>query len=398
MSDIVIYEYTKHPLRNISIALLMSILCFLSAVIFSVISYHYYRFKPFKKLEEKIGAAYFSWDAKVNMYTTGAKGLGEQYSVSYTTVFDFQSPVSLYIYDEWIWKNWEPRIKRGKWLKEKNKSGLPEVVIGGNTKGYDVGDVINLRGYLSQEDTAEQEFKVIGILQDKTELMGGNTFSRGGEKYNKCFFETNNNEESPMYVIVKESDMAKSSISDIYRAQSLWRILDYRDDILTQEEIEQNNKIIDVRISHAGVPFGKFMDNSRKVFRAQIMLYIPLFVLALVLIGIVIFNVTRIDLRDSSYSHSIYYLLGADRKTCRHVSTYVLLINVLMSVIMFAGEFFLYAKIAETQNLNYRIGVDTFAIAGIVYIVLIAYSSLVSYLMSRGMTPVDMLRKNRTAI
>ena len=182
MSDIVIYEYTKHPLRNIFIALLMSILCFLSAVIFSVISYHYYRFKPFKKLEEKIGAAYFSWDAKVNMYTTGAKGLGEQYSVSYTTVFDFQSPVSLYIYDEWIWKNWEPRIKRGKWLKEKNKSGLPEVVIGGNTKGYDVGDVINLRGYLSQEDTAEQEFKVIGILQDKTELMGGNTFSRGGQQ------------------------------------------------------------------------------------------------------------------------------------------------------------------------------------------------------------------------
>ncbi|MBP3237964.1 MAG: hypothetical protein J6M24_02595 [Lachnospiraceae bacterium] len=128
------------------------------------------------------------------------------------------------------------------------------------------------------------------------------------------------------------------------------------------------------------------------------MLYIPLFVLAIVLIGFVIYNVTRINLRNTGFSHSVYYLLGASKKTCRRISLYSLLINVALSIIMFVGEVFIYAKLASKYNLNFHLGIDTYLIAGRVYVLLIVYSVLVSCLMTRGMSPVDLMRKSKTAI
>ena len=175
-------------------------------------------------------------------------------------------------------------------------------------------------------------------------------------------------------------------------------IQEFNDADMTKEELEESLNLVRKAVSNTGVTYDVFMDKSRKVFKAQIMLYIPLFVLAIILIGVIIYNLTRIDLRDSSYSHSIYYCLGASKSVCRRISFYTLMINVILSIIMFVGEVLVYARISQNQNINFRLGPDTFIIAAIVYAVLVIYTMFVSRLMSRGMTPVDLLRENRTAI
>ena len=377
----------------------MSVLCFLSAVIFSVLRYHYIQFKPFLELEKKVGEAYFSWDAgDSNIYTSGAKGINGEYNVRIASLFDNDYLVSAYIYDEWVWKNWEPRMKKGKWFSGNPKDDIPDVVIGGDTRGYKVGDTINLTGYVSGEQTATQECRIIGIFQDKTPIFGSREYSAGGEKYTKCYFDTKNEDGMPIYVIIRENDMKKSKIAGVDTDRSIWTVIDFDESRLSEEEIAENYSAIRRKTSGAGLTYSDFMKKSRKTFNAQIMLYIPLFCLAVFLIGIVIYNVTRIDLRDSSYSHSIYYLVGADKKVCRRISLYTLLINVFISVIMFVTEVYIYASVAAKQNINFHLGIDTFIIAAAVYIALIIYTVLVSHLMSRGLSPIDMLRKNRTVI
>ena len=398
MTDLAIYEYTKHIIRNIFIAIIMSVLCFLSAIIFSVLRYHYTLFKPFKQLGKEIGTAYFSWSNNEKILSSGAKGLGKQYKVNIAPVFVDDEGAFLYIYDEWIWENWEPRLKSGKWFKSGNSKELPEVVIGGDTKGYKVGDIISIKGLLSADKTGMQDFYVVGVFQDQTKLIGGNSFSLGGEKYNKCYFEAKSAEDKIFYAIVKNSDFKNSSIAGVDVASSIWMIQEFNDADMTKEELEESLNLVRKAVSNTGVTYDVFMDKSRKVFKAQIMLYIPLFVLAIILIGVIIYNLTRIDLRDSSYSHSIYYCLGASKSVCRRISFYTLMINVILSIIMFVGEVLVYARISQNQNINFRLGPDTFIITAIVYAVLVIYTMFVSRLMSRGMTPVDLLRENRTAI
>ena len=402
MAGVVFYEYSKKIFRNIFIAFLMSVICLTSVLIYSALKYHSYQFKPFKELDDKAEMKFFAWSTDMfrentrNIMKKGAK----QYNVKYASLFNGDERGILYTYDEWAWKNWMPRLKEGKWLDKNSDGELPEVVFIGKNDNVKIGDTLEFSYFVSGEEQNTFKCKVSGLLQNGAAILGDGEMKLGTEKYTNCYFEVNREkmDGDTFYVLIKSSDLTKYNISGLDFYNSIWSVLDYNTEGMTQEEISEKKEKMMIKAKSSAMPYEEFMDNSKAVYKLQIMIYAPLFFLSLFLVALVIYNVTRIDLQDSSYDHSVYYLLGANKKRCNRISTYKLLINILVSVILFICEVIIYSKIAEKYNLNFYTGSYIAMIAVFIYAGLMLYTVLVNYLMSRGMTPVDMLRKNRTAI
>ena len=399
MFGIVSYEYVKHWMRNIFVAFLMALLCFISAVFLSILRYHYFQYKPFRELNIDEEKSIFTRGIFEDIDKLHINSEYKEIYSEYGSVFYNGNVGELLVYDKWVYQNWEPRLKRGRWFG--NKVGdIPEIVIGGNVEGIAPGDIIRIEGIISEKEVESCECKVVGIFQNGTSLLGSNGIRYGTERYSSCYFNTDTDRQMPFFIIMRKDDFKKNSISKLELIKNDWEIISFDTENGDKDIIEQDwNKLNDyIKDSIQAVTYSEFMEKSRDMYYSQIMLYIPLLLFGFILIALVIYNVTRIDLRDSSYSHSIYYLLGENKKKCRRISVYVLLINILISFMFYIGNVIFFSNLAQKKNLVFKLGLDSFVIVGIVYCVLILYTIIVGMFLSRGMTPMDMLRKNRTAV
>jgi hypothetical protein len=72
-------------------------------------------------------------------------GIETEY-ISYTANLKLgEKSLKTYVYDELIWNNWKGRLKDGRWFKKSDiKSDTIPVIIGGDTTGYNVGDIYSI--------------------------------------------------------------------------------------------------------------------------------------------------------------------------------------------------------------------------------------------------------------
>ncbi|MBP3238735.1 MAG: hypothetical protein J6M24_06645 [Lachnospiraceae bacterium] len=397
MFEISVYEYTKHLLRNLFVAILMSVLCMMATMVYSILFYHYNNFRPFKKLAGKVENGFFAGSSfRKEEDLKQLDGVKEVYNVKKIDTIMDNIPVTMVIYDDWILDNWTPRLKKGKMIgKSHNKK---EVVISSNIIGIDVGDTIKLIAYADTNEFVYDDFVVTGILQNATLIPGSNTYRAGKESYDYCYLETSNKPGNSSFVLAsdevfKYSDLSKVKKSDL----SAWAILEY-DNNLNMKEREELDKAVKYEISYAGVPLKDFIRNSEKVYHSQLFLYVPIFVGVCILVLLIILNVVRIEQNMSCKDYGIFYLLGANQKKCRNIRLIVSMMNMAVSIMISVFLIIFYRGYSQKHNLTYHVGPDTVLIAGIVYIMLILINILYVMFVDRGKTPMEIYRENKKKI
>ncbi|MBP3237971.1 MAG: hypothetical protein J6M24_02630 [Lachnospiraceae bacterium] len=396
MFDISVYEYSKHLLRNLFVAILMSILCMVATMVYSILYYHYNQYRPFKKLSEKIENGFFAGNLDDEVKIKQINGVDNIYSVKKIDAEFENNYVTMVVYDEWILDNWVPRLKKGK-MADSSKNNK-EIVISSNFTGVDLGDILTLRAYATADKIVYDNFTVVGILQDSTVIPGNNKYQFGKERYDCCYLETGERAGNNLYLLTSYEAFKNSSLFAVKRSKlSSWAVIEY-DKQLNEEDVQEIDKSVKYEISYAGVPYEEFLENSKQAYRSQIFLYIPIFIGTCILILVIILNIVRIEQNMSSRDYGIFYLVGADRRKCTIIRFIVALINMAVSMIISVFFILFYRSCSLKYNLTYHVGPDTIKVASIVYLLLIVINLVFVLITDRGKTPIKTLRESNEKI
>ena len=402
------YEYTRHIIKNIFTAVLISLLGLLSVVIVGLLKYEYNQYRPFKELDTVIDkgiyiplsertedgsrAIYKAVKVK-NIYTI------KRYSVVFDDI-DFSQTVG---YSKWIWDNWEPRMQSGRWFEGDpgtSKDGdCIEAVIGGNVGDIEVGDILNSNEiyiYFENDIEIEQKtplkFKIIGIIQPETKVFGNSRYSISYKSYETAYGPVSTD---IFTLFVQNEALEKAGINRSVDGDSA--IIEYEDDI-TEQEMDENRKLLNQNGCPQVYDYREFMDYSEDIIRRHLTLYVPLLIMALALIVIIVCCVAGINVNMEIRHHAIYYLLGCSRKKCMGITLMSTAFMLLTSMVMFVFEFIYFGEYASRENINYSTGKELFMAAVVVYI-LMAGVTMFMYMRALGRrSPMDALRSSRKTV
>ena len=389
MTTLALFEFFRNTLKNILIALFLAILCLMLTVMYSIVSYEYGKFKPFKSLD--IDKGYFV-GSKLGGGTEMVdvrdfEGVEATYFVSSGMVFIGENSVTAYSYEKWIWKAWHARLKSGHWFTEAGAGSEElEVIIGGKNPGYSSGDTVK-----AQTQTGEVTLRVIGVLQDDTEIMyreGYNSFEMNYEG----MYQTPEIVDEQMFILMQSESAGKKGVA-LHNA-CLWEIWKYSDD-LSDKETEELTKSIASGIFNSGKAYSRFMEESSDIAAQKVTAYIPAMMVSFFLTLIALYCIASINVSDGSRYYSVYYLVGASKRQCRIIALSYTVITVFMSIIMYIILGLTLETYARAHNLMYSFVAGPKLMAAGLYIVFAAFLSVCLYLAMRKRSPLDMLRSQK---
>lgn len=210
------------------------------------------------------------------------------YSVGIKASGTLNGYFSVFSYEEWIWKNWQARLKSGKWFDDYNAdSGIVQVIVGGNTTGFTVGYTFEC-----ETETGVYSCKVQGILQDDTEILGSEDFDMYEINYDAAYSVPDNS--SVFFLIQKE---AADAIGINSYPVSAWSVVAYKDG-LSEERIQELNNQISAMVSLAGRSYDSFLVISKKMLMEGLLVYFPLILTGMLLIMVSLFSVAFINVEQ----------------------------------------------------------------------------------------------------
>ncbi len=371
-----IYEFSKNIAKYLIMSVLMAAICFLGTMVISITEYQHGRFAPFSYLDKKIDDGFIVFD-DTSSYEGEALKYCDKYCVDYLSGMSGNLSVNICCYDEWILGNWKPRLKSGKWITEaKHSSNTINVVCQSNDMGIGVGSELDFTFYkLSDEKTAGGEeitvpislkARVVGVLQENTDILRGHEYHAGKESYDICYdsLTTMNNG------IAFLTDRKDVEYLEAFGINDSWQIYSFHNNV--DEEIKNSIKRDMLNNSnHAGTDWQTFMDNSKSFFYGIILTYVPVMLLSFILAIIFIVTITKINIMDNIKDYSIYCLCGADLRDCTIMSVICIALCTFVSTIFFAIFTLLYDANSKKYNINYEFRNGSIFLAALFYIMLI---------------------------
>lgn len=393
MKQLSLFDFLRHLKRNIFVAFLLAILCLLVTSLYSIMKYEYGRFKPFLNLDTNsgfyIGSKDLASEGDVDYValTEGIKNIENVerlYQVNSGSVPVSDRHISTYVYEEWVWKNWEGRLKSGKWFDDVDEnSDVIQLILGGEIEGFDfeAGDK-----FICKDEFGQITYEIVGILQGGTAIPFSQEYSYVYLNYDSCYEVV----DAPFFIIQKE---AADKINMQYYEICTWLLVGYEEG-LTEAEIEELNSRIGILVNGAGVTHNSFIDSSKEVLREKLIAYLPLMLTGIILVFVSLFVTAFINVSKGSRYYSIYYLVGANRRTCFWVACG----NVVGTVALSAVFYLLLGEIIKIYtrrtNIVFSFASSAKYLAIVLYIVFGLFMTACMYLAMKKNSPMEILRKH----
>lgn len=394
MKKLALFEFFRSTVKNMLIALFLAALCLLITVMYSVVSYEYGKIAPFKNLN--ISEGYFLGITFIEeteeqesgkMNAENFEGVEAVYQISACSFFNAEISISAYVYDEWVWKNWRGRLKSGSWFTESGaKSDEIEIIIGGDTAGYSVGDRIKVFG--NNEDIT---LRIIGILQDNTEILYKDGYNYYEMNYQGMYTVPTVN-EGEIFALAQSEAVERAELS-LYNP-CMWEIWKYSDS-LSDEEAEALTREIHTKIQGAGKIYSTFLEKSEKLATQKVMTYVPTIAVSFLLMLAALYCIAYVNVQTGSRYYSIYYLTGASKRQCNIIALSYMVITIIMSVIMFIILGIGFETYARNNNIMYSFVTGPKLLAAGLYLVFALFLSLCLYMAMRKRSPLELLRTRK---
>ncbi len=385
MIKLAIYDYIRYLRRSVVTAAFMAVLCLVIVCLHSLFQYEYGKYKPYRDISEYVDY-YISYR---NGFFESDYDCVEQVYYMYQTRFKIGGEsITAYVYDEWIYGNWTPRLREGEWLS-KTEDGVMQIVLGGVVDEHHVGEE-----YIAEHYLGEVPVQVIGILQADTEIIWSTSESYDGTAADNYLWQYKVPEitgNSGMYALMTREDAERYGLS--YSPSGSWVLLRFRDG-MTEEEITEVSLDIYANNEKCGTSMEKFMATSREMMLDRIFRYLPLTFIGLVLTLMVIVSTSMIHVREAGPIYSIYYLTGASKRKC-----YIIALGNVFGTIAMSALFYIVLRAqlllyAQKNNLTLSlVGTNRYAV--ILYTSFALFMMLNFYVCMHKQSALKMLKENR---
>jgi hypothetical protein len=392
MKQLALYDFLRHIKRNIFVAVLVAVICLVSASLYSLYSYEYGRYKPFEKLNCTngffAGCKYAGSFESLNGFeetVENLNGVESIYEVYQTGVSISGTYRTAYLYDEWIWKNWEARLKSGSWFgKYENDSDNIPIILGGNTEEYSVGDILTIK-------SGREECKgyVKGILQDNTEILYKDSYHASDTTYDSCYSVP---EGDDVFILLQKEVADENDITSI--GTGVWAIVEYSNG-LSNEEIDKLNGTINRLIGVTGITYSKFVELSESQLEGKILVYIPMIMSSIILGFVSLFTIAFVNVEKGVKYYSIYSLTGASKRQCFQIASGNVSGTIILSVILFVLGNKLILIYTRKANITYSMMSGAIILTICIYALFTLFLLLCMYLAMRANSPLKLLRKHQ---
>ncbi len=378
-------DFLRYLWRNIITALLMAILCLVVVCLCTLFRIEYGKYKPFHELSKK--ADYYIMN-RMAMSNTEFDFVEEMYT-AYKGRIELNGEILwVYIYDSWVYENWSPRLRSGKWLSEED-TGPIRLVLGGIADNHVPGEQYRLPDY-----QGGAEVTVVGVLQPETEILWSDveSFNSADDlKYDMRYAPPEINTSSGLYGIISKQDADRYGID--YSQTGAWMIYQFREG-LNAEEREAAQLRLYEESDRLGRTMEDFMEVSTQRVLERVGGYLPLAGMAILLILCILYATSLIYVRESSPIYAVYYLSGAAKRTCYVISMGNAIGTIGLSVLFYlvlASRIRLYM---QEQNIAFDLK-GTGMFAAMLYVGFAVCMMLNQCLCMRKRSPLQVFRNNR---
>lgn len=390
MKQLALYDFLRHLKRNLFMGFLLAVICLLITSLYSLFSYEYGKYKPFDVLETNDG--FFVGDKTCGgMHTFGfeqqmadREEIEKLYQVYMGSLNTESSYYTAYIYEEWLWSNWQGRLKSGSWFDEDDvNSDTMQVIICGSISSYNVGDI-----FYCETKNGRQKCVVKGILQDGTEIPFSNSYSAADTTYTSLYSVP---DKENKYVILQKEAAERNGIS--FNSAGLWAFVKYKAQT-SEEQKETTNKAIARMTLSTSYPHDIFRELSFDKLIGKLFVYIPIIAAGILLAFVSLFTVAFINVEKGSRYYSIYYLVGGNKKECFKIACGNVLGTVAVSAIFYMLGEILLKTYTRHENIVYSTMPGAGMLAVGLYIVFALFLVICMYWALRKNSPLELLRKH----
>lgn len=306
-------------------------------------------------------------------------------------------------YDEDIIKKYKPKMGVGHWIDQSDSQyGALEAVISENDYGINSGDTITMNVLVgdgtSKAETIKVPVKIVGILEDETEIFGRSISGADDIDYRDCYQQ----------FIVKYANypillISKNNLKSVVKNETDYPISMYitgtslitYDDNITDSQREHNLSYIkdnsDVILMES---LTTMKHNNDKYFLSKVIKLLP------VLFGVTIFTIINqisiraITVKMQLRNYTIFNICGLSKRMCS-------LINFLSAVILSVGAFlvnlgavFLLKWLPVSDGIVIEITFWQIIACAFILIIDLGLSSILPKVIIRKSTPKEILKTN----
>jgi hypothetical protein len=352
-------EFERSIYTNFLVILLLSTVFAVTISLVSGVVSRYSYYKPYKDIFNKDGVFCivpyvvipYDYAGKGETYEQAFNGFFKGTDeIIYNMRADFKiekASQQVLIYDKKSLE-YEPQLSEGIWLNKAEMTDDIVPIIVSQNKNYKLGDVFtmsydyNFSPYVEGQevtyDTAEQKFKVVGILAENSIIPDNSAFgeTRINFKENgaKSLYSTYNSKfYDDIYMFSTKEFMEKSS----FTANNAIKLvggnvyLVYSKNI-TDEEKQSN---IENLIEMGGIAYYKnseIRSAAKEVINSQVYDLLPIVAMAFLMTLIANISATAISVKKQFRNFAVYYICGLKWRQCAFISLVNSLITVVMSV------------------------------------------------------------------
>jgi hypothetical protein len=417
-------EFKKSIFMNILIIFQMAIIFAIAISITSSVVSRYKFYAPFSDYIEGNGLAWFSSSPRTDdnllpltykdgEFTKNLKGV-KRFTASYIMI-PFQGEIhSLLMYDKDLLERYTPELESGEWLDsaDKYKGEYLPVVISANGGKYKVGDTIDIDSPLADlEKTRKRDFtdidkrepvrcEIIGIIKDNTPVFGfSDKLTRAAEApiVSRDLFGAYSYEfEQKILVISSIESILKFNSGRQFQIMPMMDgpVLIEFDSNLTEEEKENNEKILVKMGTQKIIPLSEMKENSLDHIYEQVKNLIPIILTIFLIVIVSAVSVNTISTKRQFRNFAVYYICGLKWRDCSKINLISSIFTMLLSGILSLFVLQILDKLTLFENTVMSFGIWQVLICVAIAIVYCLLSLFLPTLLIRNTSAREILKEN----
>lgn len=313
----------RSPVMNILVMLQMSVVFVILISMVSTIVSRFKLYAPFSEEFNRRGYYYFI-DSAVNPETNMVLRTTEELCsmienegkvfAAYTPIFLYNGEdINAVSYDRDYIEKYTPELESGSWIDvDKTDSDILQVVVTHNKYDFKVGDIIMLEAVYGGQVKAE----IVGVLKDNAKIINYSDALKNNSDYRIMYESYNCQRENNALFIFYQNELKDKKVVTRLNGSVL---VTYPDDV-TEEIIEENDRVIKQMMVIKSVPLSEMKSNSLKYIFLQLYDLMPIFVCVLILTLVGVLSTSALSAKRQLKNYAVYYICGLRWKQCAIVN------------------------------------------------------------------------------
>ena len=281
--------------------------------------------------------------------------------------FNGNTEFNAWCYDDAIIKRCVPLMEEGRWFRSSDyEESIVKAVISYNNGKYQVGDVFELKTYMSP---ARQEIEIIGVMEDYASVYGVDKFSPSKGDFRDCYYTYSYDKEGLKPLIILANEQIKNFPNfntehpDFKEGEHGFQLRITGPMIITYEEnmeIEVINANTEALLKNSHVSDRTSLKDMRagsiRYILYELNKLLPVILSALLLTMLAAISAGAITVKKQLKNYAIYYICGMTWKQCSRISLVSAGIAALISLSMISCSLVICQRMGLLKDTALHLG------------------------------------------